>query len=260
MNLAETFARLRERDELAFIPYQTAGYPTLDESLANARALAGAGADIIELGVPFSDPMADGPTIQYASQVALAGGVTLTKVLERLAADALPVPVVLMSYLNVLLAYQRDALFGKLRDAGVCGLIVPDLPIEEADDWIAAGREHGIDIVFLLAPNSTERRIAQVAERARGFIYAVARLGTTGARQKLDDELPDMLARIRAATDLPIVAGFGLSSPAHVRALRGRVDGVIVASRLIDAMRHGEDWKQLAADLKAATRRSSCLS
>jgi tryptophan synthase alpha chain len=255
MTLGEAFTNLRARGELAFVPYQTAGYPTLDESIANAKTLAALGADILEFGVPFSDPMADGPTIQYSSQVALENGVTLEMVLDRLAADPLPLPVVLMSYLNPLLAHDRAALFDKLRCAGVAGLIVPDLPVEESEDWLADGRKHGIDLIFLLAPTNSDERIRKIAARAAGFIYAVAVIGTTGARESLYDGLPAFLERIRAVSDLPIVVGFGISRPEHVRALHGQVDGVIVASRLIDAIRRGDDWKPLAASLKAATRR-----
>lgn len=253
-SLTELFAGLRSREEMAFIPYQAAGYPTLDESLANARALAELGADAVEFGVPFSDPIADGPTIQYASQVALAGGVTLPVVLDRLAAAPLPAPVVLMSYLNPLLACARESLLARMRAAGVRGLIVPDLPIEEADPWLGPARAQGIELIFLVAPTSTDERIRAIAQRARGFIYAVGLVGTTGARERLYEGLPRLLERVRAVTDIPVVVGFGISSPQHVRSLRGRADGVIVASRLIDAIRSGDDWRGLAAELKGATR------
>lgn len=255
MKLAEVFARCRKRDELVFMPYQTAGYPSLDESIANLHVLAERGADVLELGIPFSDPMADGPTIQFSSQAALEAGVTLWAVLNRLKSEELAAPIVLMSYLNPLLAYNRERLFAELRAAGIAGLIVPDLPVEESDEWLVDARRAGVSLIFLLAPTSTEERIRQVAERTGAFIYAVSLTGTTGSRAALFEGLPAFLERIRSATDKPIVVGFGISTPEHVRALHGKADGVIVASRLIDAIRRREDWAELASSLKAATRR-----
>jgi tryptophan synthase alpha chain len=254
LNLRETFETLRARRELAFMPYQTAGYPTLADSLRNLQRLAECGADLLELGIPFSDPIADGPTIQYSSQVALENGVRLRGVLAALRDVRLPCPLVLMSYLNPLMAYDRAALFEDMRAAGARGLIVPDLAIEEAPEWIAPAREHGIDMIFLLAPTSTDERIKQVAELSDGFIYAVSVTGTTGARRALSAKLPAFLKRVRAVTDKPIVVGFGIGEPEHVRALHGLADGVVVASRLIEAIRQGEDWAALATILKAATR------
>ncbi|RMF84051.1 MAG: tryptophan synthase subunit alpha [Planctomycetota bacterium] len=258
--LAATFAELAKREELAFIPYQTLGYPTLEQSLNNLQELVRLGADIVEVGMPFSDPVADGPTIQMSSQAALAQGVTLHAALTALRDRRLAAPVVLMSYLNPLLAFGEERLFPSLADAGVEGLIVPDLDMHDADAWLARGRAHGVDLIFLLAPTSSERRIREVAERTEGFIYAVALTGTTGARESLDEKLPAFLDRIRAATDKPIVVGFGIARPEHVRALHGRADGVVVASRLLDAIRRGEDWTNLARALKDATRKSSCSS
>ena len=256
--LSDTFANLAERDELAFVPYQTAGFPTLADSFANLCKLIDLGADVVELGVPFSDPVADGPTIQYSSQIALQNGVTLRHTLAALKDAQLNAPVVLMSYINPLLAFGEDPLFPALAEVGVKGLIVPDLAIEDSDAWLARGREYGVDMVFLLAPTSSERRLREVAERTGGFIYAVALTGTTGARESLDERLPAFLERIRAVTDKPIVVGFGISQPKHIHALRGRADGVVVASRIIDAIRCGQDWTELARSLKQATRNSSC--
>lgn len=254
MTLHETFAKLRERGELAFMPYQTAGFPTLADSLANLRTLAECGADILEVGVPFSDPMADGPTIQHSSQVALEKGVTLRDTLAVLCNFDAPCPLVMMSYLNPLMAYGRDELFKDMQAAGISGLIVPDLPLEEADQWLTPAREHGVSIVFLLAPTSTDKRIARAAELTDSFIYAVSLTGTTGARDALYSGLPKFLDRIRSATDKPIVVGFGISSPEHVKALHAHADGVVVASRIIEAIRRGDEWTGLAKELKAATK------
>lgn len=252
--IRETFDKLRGRGELAFIPYQTAGYPTLTDSISNLRRLAEAGADIVELGIPFSDPMADGPTIQYTSQIALENGVTLRDTLGALKASPPGCAVVVMSYLNPLLAIGRDNVCAALADAGVSGLIVPDLAPEEADAWREATSRAGVDLIFLLAPTSTDARIRAVTAQASGFVYAVSIAGTTGARRALSAELPTFLRRVRDATDLPVVVGFGISKPEHVHALRDVADGVIVASRLLDAMRQDEDWEALARSLKQATR------
>jgi tryptophan synthase alpha chain len=255
MTLTETFAALRERGEMALIPYQTAGFPTLTASLENLRRLVALGADAVEFGIPFSDPVADGPTIQYASQEALRNGVTLSSVLNELKTTQIGAPLLLMSYLNPLLRYDSDTLFAGLKTAGATGLIVPDLPVEESDAWVEKARAHGISLVFLLAPTSTETRIRLTAERTDGFIYAVSLAGTTGARDRLSDALPALLDRIRAVTDKPVVVGFGISRPEHIRRLHGRADGVIVASRIIEAIRRDEDWSGLVASLKQATRR-----
>jgi len=254
MTLGEMFQRLRQRDEMALIPYQTAGFPTLDVSLDNLRRLADLGADAVELGIPFSDPVADGPTIQHSSQVALRNGVTLASVLERLRSINLGIPLLLMSYLNPLLRYGRQRLFDDLHAARVNGLIVPDLPVDEADEWLEPARERGVALVFLVAPTTTDDRIRQVAERTDAFIYAVSVTGTTGARDRLGDALLPLLQRVRAASDRPVVVGFGISRPEHVRALHGRADGVVVASRIIEAIRKGQEWAGLMRDLKQATR------
>jgi tryptophan synthase alpha chain len=253
--IAETFARLRSRDELALMPYVMAGYPSLDGSLSAAMCLAQAGADLIEIGVPFSDPVADGVTIQSASQAALTAGFSLSRLMAALRQVRIGRPALLMSYLNPLLAYGRETLVRDASDAGICGLIVPDLPPEEADDWLEAARRYGIAMVFLVAPTSDDARIRYIAERSDGFLYAVSLAGTTGARPELDPQLPAYLHRIRRITDRPIAVGFGISEPRHIRALRGRADGAVVGSRLVQAIGAGEDLRTLMAGLKQATRR-----
>jgi len=262
VTLRETFDKLRRRDELALIPYQTAGFPTLEASLNNLRVLAEHGADVLEVGIPFSDPIADGPTIQYSSHMALKNGVRLKDILAALQQLALPCPLVMMSYLNPLLAYGRERLFADMEAARIAGLIVPDLALEEAEEWLAAARQRDVSIVFLLAPTSTDERIRRIAELTTSFIYAVSLTGTTGARKELYAGLPKFLNRIRAVTTagesagryIPVVVGFGISAPEHIRALRGQADGVVVASRIIDAIRRGEEWTGLVESLKAATR------
>lgn len=254
MTIAETFAATRSRDELALIPYLTAGFPTRARFIEALNEAAESGADIIEIGIPFSDPIADGPTIQRSSQIALAGGTRLETVFEDAAALRLRQPLVFMSYLNPLLAFGRERLFAQMRAANVTGVIVPDLPAEESDDWVAAARAHGRDLVFLAAPTSGDDRLREIARRSGGFVYAVSLLGTTGARQGMYDGLPAFLSRLRTATSLPVAVGFGISTPPQVRALRGLADGVVVGSRLVGALDGEEDFGALVRSLKDATR------
>ncbi len=254
MTISQTFERLRSQDEIALIPYMTAGFPTLRKSIDHLETVARSGGDIIEVGIPFSDPVADGPTIQYASQVALENGVTLAKTLDALSHVDLGKPLVAMSYLNPLTAYGMERLFDDLRAARVTGLIIPDLPAEEADDWQASAEGAGIDLVFLIAPTSTSQRIKHIAERSQGFLYYVSITGITGARSALAKSLPDRLAEIRKVTDTPIAVGFGISTPEQVRSLRSYADAAVVGSRIIDAVRREENLFDLIKDLKAATR------
>jgi tryptophan synthase alpha chain len=258
MTIADTFARLRERHEMALMPYVMAGYPNLPRSLDIMREVTENGADLLEIGVPFSDPVADGVTIQAASQVALDGGFRLKELLTALTQQSLPCPAVLMSYLNPLHAFGRDPLMDALVDSKIAGLIVPDLPLEEADDWLVAARERRLALVFLVAPTSSDERIRRIAAQSDGFIYAVSVAGTTGVRDRADTGLTGYLTRIRRITDKPIAVGFGISNPEQVRALRGMADGAIVGSRLGQAIERGEDLLSLVQSLKIATRSSSC--
>ena len=219
------------------MPFATIGYPTLERSEAWIRAFVRGGADIIEIGVPFSDPLADGATVQRTSQVALRHGVTLADavaMVRRLReTHDISVPMVLMGYYNPMLQYGLERLAADSADAGVDGFIVPDLPAEESDELLAVCRQHGLDLIFLLAPTSTDDRIAAVAERASGFIYCVSLIGVTGQR----DALPDMtayLARVRARTDVPLAVGFGVSTPEHVRQIGEVADGAVIASAMIN--------------------------
>lgn len=252
--IAAMFATLRNRNERALIAYLTAGYPSIDASIDLMHEAADAGCDLLEIGVPFSDPIADGPTIQHASMQSLAAGFTLAAVFDRLAERPLPVPSVLFSYLNPLLAVGRDRLLDRLVDLGISGMIIPDLPVDEAADWLPAAQQRDLNTIFLVAPTTTDERLAQVAAASEGFIYAVSTLGTTGARRDLSASLPPYLARIRRQTQLPIAVGFGISTPAHVAALRPHADAVVIGSRFIDAIRKNEDLSRVVRDLKAATK------
>lgn len=252
--IAELFAALRERNERALIGYLTAGYPSIDACINLMHEAAEAGCDLLEIGVPFSDPTADGPTIQHASMQSLAAGFTLAAFFEKLAEQPLPIPSILFSYLNPLLAFGRDALLDRLVALNISGLIIPDLPVDEAADWLDAARQRNLHIVFLVAPTTTDERLARIAAASDSFIYAVSTLGTTGARRDLSEGLPNYLARIRVQTQLPIAVGFGISTPAHVAALRPDADAVVVGSRLIDTIRNNQNLSRVVRDLKTATK------
>lgn len=236
--IAATFARTRAERRLALVVYLTVGYPTLDATAELVETAAASGADAIELGIPFSDPLADGPTIQAASQVALKGGVSVERALETARAARLKVdiPMLFMTYANPILAYGIDRFCAAARDAGVDGLIVPDLPATEADELALAARSVGLDLVFFVAPTSSEGGLEAACRAATGFVYCIAVTGITGARGELDPALLPLVDRIRRRTALPVVVGFGISKPEHLAALSGKADGVIVASALLDAI------------------------
>jgi tryptophan synthase alpha chain len=248
--VADAFARTRAEGRTAIMPFVTAGYPTPERSEEWALAMVRGGADLIEIGVPFSDPLADGATVQRTSQVALRHGVTLAdavamtrRLRER---HAVSIPILLMGYFNPMLQYGLEDLSRDSAAAGVDGYIVPDLPAEESDELLAACRRHGLDLVFLLAPTSTDARIAAVAERASGFIYCVSLIGVTGQRAALPD-FRAYLARVRARTDVPLAVGFGVSTPEHVRDIGQVADGAVVASALINFLDTVPDADQGAA-------------
>ncbi len=218
------------------MPYLTVGYPSLDVTRQLVPLMARQGADLIELGVPFSDPLADGATIQRASYAALQNGVSLADCLS-VAANARranEIPLVLMSYYNPLYKYGLERLASDCVEAGVDGLIVPDLPPDEAGDLKDACAATGIDLIFLIAPTSTDERIRRVAAMASGFIYCVSLTGVTGARSNLGQDYSDLVARVRQHTNLPLVVGFGVSTPEHVAQVTQHADGAIVASALIN--------------------------
>jgi tryptophan synthase alpha chain len=214
------------------------GYPDLETSRRLLDVVVAAGADGIELGIPFSDPLADGVTIQRASNVALEHGASVANALDMVAdlRQRHQIPIVMMSYVNPLLAYGLDALVEDAVRVGLDGFIVPDLTIEESVDFQARCTAAGLHYVFLVAPTTTEARLKAAGERASGFVYCVALVGTTGARQQLSEELPRFLAHARDAIETPLVVGFGLSAPAHVANLFHRADGAIIASAIINAI------------------------
>lgn len=240
---AASFAAARAEGRPLFMPFLTAGYPSRDETVALVQALVRGGAGALELGVPFSDPLADGPTIQRANMAALQGGASLTFAVETVAQlrqAGVEIPITLMGYLNPFLAYAGGAGLPALaRDAataGVDGLLIVDLPPEESDPFRAPLTQYGLHLIYLLTPTSTEARIRAVARRASGFVYLVSVTGVTGARSQLPSDLVDCVARVRAGVNLPIAVGFGLSSRAQLETIGGLCEAAVVGSALIDVI------------------------
>ena len=223
----------------ALMPYLMGGYPSVAESLAAGEAAVDAGADLIELGIPFSDPLADGPVIHAAGTAALEAGVTPGDVLKVCAALAERVPVVLMVYANIVLVDGAAAFAARAAAAGAAGLIVPDLPQDESAGVRAACDEAGLALVALVAPSSSAARVAEIGANARGFVYAVSLAGTTGERAELAPELADLVERTRAATALPVAVGFGISTAEQAATVGDLADGVIVGSRIVRAAGDG---------------------
>ena len=234
----------------ALVAYLTAGFPSRERFRDHLRALADA-ADVVEVGVPFTDPMADGVTIQRASLAALAQGVSLAWILEEIAAvRTLAPPLLLMSYLNPLLAFGLPRLAEYAARAGVCGFIVPDLPLDESQDLRAALDEHQLALVQMVTPVTESQRLAQVCAASDGFVYAVTMTGTTGRNVAVPTGVLDYLDRVRAASPLPVCAGFGIRSRAQVERLAGHVDGVVVGSALVEVLERGEDPGQFLRALR----------
>lgn len=249
--IARRFADLRAASRKAFVPYVTAGHPDPVRSIALLQGLEAAGADIIEVGVPFSDPLADGAVIQASSQKALDQGVHFDQVLDIISGAKLSVPVVLFSYLNPLIRGGADAL-RRASDAGAHGVLVTDLPLgadPEREAWFAEGP---LDFIRLVAPTTPSARMAQIAHTGRGFVYLISRLGVTGEQATLSAELPATAARLRAATTLPLCIGFGIATPAQARAAAELADGVVVGSAIVRAADVSVDS---ALTLAAALRR-----
>lgn len=255
VSVSEKFQELKRRDEMALILYTTGGFPNLAESMKNIRTLSKSGADIIEIGIPFSDPIADGPTIQYSSHESLLKGTTLKRIISNVKKLEIKTPLVFMSYLNPLLAYGKEEILSDMKDSGVSGLIIPDLPVEEASEWIALSKDYDIELIFLLTPTSPSKRRKKIVQESRGFVYCVSVVGTTGIRNKMPPYLYKFLKDVKNITDTPIALGFGISKPKQIEFLRGKVDGVILGSRIIEAIKNKEDLKELTKELKEATKR-----
>jgi len=251
--LSEMFATLRAEGRTGLLAYVTAGYPRRDATAPIVRALLDGGADAIELGLPFSDPLADGATVQRASFAALGNGVTPSDVLaiaRDLRDGGVTAPMLIMGYMNPLYAYGLERFGADARAAGIDGIICVDLPPEESAPVTAICKANGMDLIFLLAPTSTDERIDQVARLASGFIYCVGVTGTTGARADVSDDLPAFIERVRARTDLPLVVGFGISRPEHIARIGQLCEAAAIGSAIIDAIDHAQPGME-AADVRA---------
>lgn len=250
--LTARFDALRAQDRRALVCYATAGHPDPGRSVALWQGLEAAGADVLEVGVPFSDPMADGPVIQASSQTALAHGVTLDAALTLVSRAKLGIPVVLFSYLNPLLAAGPDVL-RRAADAGVHGVLVTDLPVgadAEREAWLGEGP---LAFVRLVAPTTPQERMAEIARHGRGFVYLISRLGVTGVSVQLPADLPDTIASLRAVCTLPICVGFGIARPEQARALGAHADGIVVGSAIVRAAGESVDAAvALARELRVA--------
>ncbi len=229
------FERTRAEGRSALIAYVTAGDPSPAQTPEVVAALERGGVDLIELGVPFSDPIADGPVIQRAAARALAAGATVAGVLDmaREIRASSEIPILLFTYMNPVLHYGLEALAHNAREAGIDGCLLTDLSVEEAAPYVRAMRAAGLDTVFLAAPTSTERRLKLVAEYSTGFVYLVSRTGVTGEREAVSDLLGPLIEKMRAATDLPLAAGFGISTPEQAGAVAAMADGVVVGSAIV---------------------------
>ncbi|MGD0198786.1 MAG: tryptophan synthase subunit alpha [Solirubrobacteraceae bacterium] len=238
--IAAAFAQSRK--VAALMPYLMGGFPDRERSLAIGEACIDAGADLLELGVPFSDPLADGPVIHAAATTALASGTTLVDVLAIAEQLGRRVPVIAMTYANSVLAPGADSFCERLAQAGVAGLIVPDLPYEEGGELADASERHGVALVPLIAPTTTAQRLGAIGARARGFMYVVSVTGTTGERSAAGNDLGPLLRRAKASTSVPVALGFGIATPAQaVAAAKAGADGVIIGSRLVRAAGEGPD-------------------
>lgn len=263
--IKDAFARAAAEKRAAFVAYLCAGDPDFDTSLAACLAVAASGADILELGVPFSDPLADGLTNQLAAQRALQSGMTASRVFElvRRIRESSQVPIVFYTYYNLVFSNGVEGYIGSAREAGVDGLLILDLPPEEAGEAATACRKHGIDTICIVAPTTPDARIPRIAAAASGFIYYVSREGVTGVRDKLAVGIPEAVARIRAHTRLPVAVGFGISTRAQVQEVAAEADGVVVGSALVNVIRDGLGARGgisstlglRVADLSAGTRK-----
>lgn len=254
--IADTFARLKAPGKPGLVTFVTAGDPTLARSAEVLLAADRGGADVLEVGVPFSEPLADGPVIQRATERALAAGTTLTGVLDMIAGirGQLRAPVVLFSYANPILRLGLESFADRAAGAGVDGVLMVDLPLEEAGECRAAYRSRGVDTIFLLSPTTSGRRIRQAASLGSGFLYAISRLGVTGSRDTLADGAEQIVARIRAVTDMPVAVGFGISKPEHVREVGKWADAAVVGSALVDLIAESGSTPELPARVEEYVR------
>ena len=259
--VCRAFAGAKAEKRAALIAYLCAGDPSIEATSRAVPRLAAAGADLIELGIPFSDPIADGPTIQAAGQRSLEAGTTPQKVLDLVAGlrkDRLEAPLMLMTYLNPILALGLDEFFRRASQAGVDGVLVPDLPLDEEAPIKAAANRHGLDLVLFAGPTTHPERLARIGRETQGFLYFLSVTGVTGARGALPPELPGQLAAARASSKAPVAVGFGISTPQQAKALAAHTDGIVVGSAIVSALHESggdpEKPAELVRRLAAALR------
>jgi tryptophan synthase alpha chain len=242
IDLEKRFSELKLRGEKALMPFFTIGYPDMKKSLELIRAASRSGADIIEVGIPFSDPIADGPSVQFSSQESLKNGTTLRGALSSLEGleDEINVPIVIMTYYNLILSMGIREFAEAVAPVPVSGVIIPDLPPEEGGELEKLLREVGVDTIYLVAPTSTKERMALVAGRSRGFIYAVSVTGVTGARRDLPPELNTFITGIKQSTSKPVCVGFGISTKEHAEMLAPMADGIIIGSAIVEIIKHSK--------------------
>jgi tryptophan synthase alpha chain len=264
--LADTLARAKDENRAALITGMTAGFPTVNEGIAAIQAMLNNGADIVEVGLPHSDPLLDGPVIQAADDIALRGGVRIADVIRtaREAYQATGKPVLVMSYWNPIDKYGVDRFSSELADAGGAGCILPDLPVQESALWRDSATRHSLATIFVAAPSTTDERLRELAAAGSGFIYASSLMGVTGIREDVNTAASSLVQRIRATTELPVCVGIGISSAAQAAHVAGFADGVIVASAMVKAILAAPDAAagaatvaELTAELSRAARRSA---
>jgi tryptophan synthase alpha chain len=246
---------LRATGDLKLVAYIMAGHPNKKKSIEVGKRLAASGIAALELGIPFSDPLADGPVIQKAGHVALEHGMNTAGALEVAGAIATEgTPVVLMTYINPILSYDPRRFAAAASQAGVAGVIVPDLPVEESEPVAGWLRAASLDTIFMVAPTTAEERIESICDRSSGFVYCVTVTGITGARKELPNGMKELFEKVRRHTQLPIAAGFGISRPEHMKALRGTADAAVVGSAIVHEMDRGGDPVALVKELLKACR------
>ena len=257
--VAETHSKLelavRASGDLKLVAYMMAGHPNKKKSIEVGKRLAASGIAALEIGIPFSDPLADGPVIQRAGQIALESGMNVGASLEVAGAIAEEgVPVVLMTYTNPILAHDPRRFAAAAAQAGVAGVIIPDLPVEESEPVTSWLRSAALDTIFMVAPTTADQRIGSICERSTGFVYCVTVTGITGARKELPAGMKELFEKVRRHTELPIAAGFGISRPEHMKALRGVADAAVVGSAIVDEIDRGRDPVLLVKELLKACR------
>jgi len=262
--LTDTLARAKQENRAALITYMTAGLPTVNDGIAAIQAMLNSGADIVEVGLPHSDPLLDGPVIQAADDIALRGGVRIADVIRtvREAYQATGKPILVMSYWNPIDRYGAERFSRELADAGGAGCILPDLPVQESASWRDSAARHGLATVFMAAPSTTDERLRELTAAGSGFIYASSLMGVTGIRESVNTAASALVQRIRATTQLPVCVGVGISNAAQATQVAGFADGVIVASVLVKAILGAPDAAagaataaELTTELSRATRR-----